>query len=182
MGIEPPPVQGKSIFDDESYYSRTGWNLNLLPHMHASLLKHLKANISGVNIPWLYVGMLFSTFCWHNEDNYLYSINYSHEGSCKQWYGVPGASTAKLEQVRNFHGYHFLRQRSISLCLMIIYLMPIFWSLPTGSGFSECLGLQGVARSSASHGSSSFSQLPSVTRRARLPAVARSRHLHNNVS
>jgi len=98
VGIEPPCKEGSSIFDDESYYSRTGWNLNILPHMHASLLKHLKANISGVNVPWLYVGMLFSTFCWHNEDNYLYSINYSHEGSVKQWYGVPGASTPELEK------------------------------------------------------------------------------------
>lgn len=23
-------------------------------------------------MPWLYIGMLFSSFCWHNEDNYLY--------------------------------------------------------------------------------------------------------------
>jgi len=67
--------------------------------MHGSLLKHLKASISGVNVPWLYVGMLFSTFCWHNEDNYLYSINYSHEGAGKQWYGVPGTATSLLEKV-----------------------------------------------------------------------------------
>ena len=43
--------------------------------------------------------MLFSTFCWHNEDNYLYSINYSHFGDTKQWYGVPGAKAASFEKV-----------------------------------------------------------------------------------
>ena len=50
-----------------------------------SLLSHLRVRINGVNVPWLYVGMLFSSFCWHNEDNYLYSINYSHFGEGKQW-------------------------------------------------------------------------------------------------
>ena len=99
VGIEEAPEDGNSIFDDETYYTRTGWNLNILPFMHSSLLKHLKARISGVNVPWLYVGMLFSTFCWHNEDNYFYSINYSHEGSVKQWYGVPGYATRELEKV-----------------------------------------------------------------------------------
>ena len=58
-----------------------------------------QADISGVNVPWLYVGMLFSTFCWHNEDNYLYSINYSHHGAVKQWYGVPGSQSEALEKV-----------------------------------------------------------------------------------
>ena len=29
-------------------------------------------SVSQVSAPWVYVGMLFASFCWHNEDNYLY--------------------------------------------------------------------------------------------------------------
>lgn len=38
-----------------------------------------------------------SAFCWHNEDHYLYSINYLHAGSPKRWYGVPGSLAEKFE-------------------------------------------------------------------------------------
>mmetsp|Transcript_29081 Transcript_29081/g.65358 ORF Transcript_29081/g.65358 Transcript_29081/m.65358 type:complete len:275 (-) Transcript_29081:529-1353(-) len=43
--------------------------------------------------------MLFSSFCWHNEDNYFYSINYAHFGAPKQWYGVPGNAAEIFEKV-----------------------------------------------------------------------------------
>lgn len=33
----------------------------------------------------LYLGMQYATFAWHNEDNYLYSLNFHHSGSAKQW-------------------------------------------------------------------------------------------------
>jgi hypothetical protein len=37
-------------------------------------------HVGGITCPMLYVGMLFASFCWHTEDNYLYSINYNHFG------------------------------------------------------------------------------------------------------
>lgn len=43
--------------------------------------------------------MLFSTFCWHVEDNYLYSINYMHHGAPKTWYGVPSSAADSFEKV-----------------------------------------------------------------------------------
>ena len=65
------------------------------------------------NVPWLYLGSLFTTFCWHSEDNNLYSINYHHEGAPKQWYGVPGdkESASGLEKV--FKSYLSMKMRDV---------------------------------------------------------------------
>ncbi|CAO1625603.1 unnamed protein product [Sympodiomycopsis kandeliae] len=79
-------------------YSRDCWNLNNLPISGTSLLRYIKSNISGMTVPWIYVGMMFSAFCWHNEDHYTYSINYQHFGDTKTWYGVPGADAEKFEE------------------------------------------------------------------------------------
>ncbi|KAI5070351.1 hypothetical protein GOP47_0014694 [Adiantum capillus-veneris] len=56
-------------------------------------------NIPGVTVPWVYMGMLFSSFCWHYEDQCFYSINYLHWGEPKCWYGVPGSAVDAFEQV-----------------------------------------------------------------------------------
>ena len=59
-------------------YARSGWNLNVMPVLEQSVLCHINADISGMKVPWLYVGMCFSAFCWHIEDHWSYSINYLH--------------------------------------------------------------------------------------------------------
>ncbi len=84
--------------NNRAFYEQTGWNLNNLPYWPGSLLRHITTPINGVNVPWLYLGMLFSSFCWHAEDNFLYSINYSHSGAPKQWYGIPASSAKAFEK------------------------------------------------------------------------------------
>ena len=79
-------------------YSLDPWNLNILPLHSESLFRYIKSDISGMTVPWLYVGMIFSTFCWHNEDHYAYSANYQHFGETKTWYGIPGEDAEKFEE------------------------------------------------------------------------------------
>lgn len=73
------------------------WNLNEMPIVPASLFSHLKEGISGMTAPWAYVGMCLSTFCWHTEDHYTYSINYHHWGEAKTWYGIPASHSSAFE-------------------------------------------------------------------------------------
>ncbi|KAM4613210.1 lysine (K)-specific demethylase 5Ba isoform 2-T2 [Polymixia lowei] len=89
--VEIPP-------EDEDYLS-SGWNLNNMPVLDASVLTHITADICGMKLPWLYVGMCFSSFCWHIEDHWSYSINYLHWGEPKTWYGAPGYAAEHLEAV-----------------------------------------------------------------------------------
>ena len=91
-------VKSETVFD-EKFYATTGWNLNNIPTTKGSLLQYLRTPINGINVPWLYVGMLFASFCWHNEDNYFYSISYNHFGATKQWYCVPGDMSTQFEKV-----------------------------------------------------------------------------------
>lgn len=86
-----------SVQSVRNKYARDPWNLNNLPLNKDSLFSNLNSDISGMNIPWMYVGMVFSTFCWHSEDHYSYSVNYQHLGDTKTWYGVPGKDAELFE-------------------------------------------------------------------------------------
>ncbi|XP_058246004.1 lysine-specific demethylase 5B-B isoform X1 [Hemibagrus wyckioides] len=95
------PIRGgkfKVAPQDEKYLS-CGWNLNNMAMMAPSVLTHVTADICGMTLPWLYVGMCFSSFCWHIEDHWSYSINYLHWGEPKTWYGAPGFAAEQLEEV-----------------------------------------------------------------------------------
>ncbi|XP_043944415.1 lysine-specific demethylase 5A [Protopterus annectens] len=89
----------RKLLPEEEEYANSGWNLNNLPGLEQSVLAHINADISGMKVPWLYVGMCFSSFCWHIEDHWSYSINYLHWGEPKTWYGVPGHAAEQLEEV-----------------------------------------------------------------------------------
>ena len=95
-----------------------GWNLNALPNDPKSVLRLLcdsrvpssppspppssstfasfpvldqfsEGEVPGLTNPFVYIGSLFSAFCWHSEDHDLLSINYHHGGAPKVWYGCP---------------------------------------------------------------------------------------------
>lgn len=74
----PESVEAK-IWDE---YCSSPWNLNNLPKLKGSVLRAVHDNIAGVMVPWLYIGMLFSSFCWHFEDHCFYSMNYHHWYVC----------------------------------------------------------------------------------------------------
>ncbi|GEQ66806.1 hypothetical protein JCM33374_g469 [Metschnikowia sp. JCM 33374] len=79
-------------------YSNHPWNLTRLPFSKGSLLNHIDTEISGMTVPWIYVGSLLSTFCWHVEDHYTLSANYCHFGNTKKWYGIPSAYADQFEK------------------------------------------------------------------------------------
>lgn len=104
-------------------YSMDPWNLNVLPLYGESLFKHIKTDISGMTVPWLYVGMVFSTFCWHNEDHYAYSANFQHFGATKTWYGVPGEDAERFENAMR-EAVPELFEAQPDLLFQLVTLMP----------------------------------------------------------
>ncbi|XP_025106262.1 lysine-specific demethylase 5A-like isoform X3 [Pomacea canaliculata] len=99
MGSGFPTKGTPNLLPEDEEYINSGWNLNNLPVLEQSVLCHINADISGMKIPWCYVGMCFSSFCWHIEDHWSYSINYLHWGEPKTWYGCPGTAADQFEAV-----------------------------------------------------------------------------------
>uniref|UniRef100_A0A8C1FI95 Jumonji and AT-rich interaction domain containing 2a n=1 Tax=Cyprinus carpio carpio TaxID=630221 RepID=A0A8C1FI95_CYPCA len=53
----------------------------------------------GVTIPWLNIGMVFSTSCWCRDQNSLPYIDYLHTGADCIWYCIPAEEKSKLDKV-----------------------------------------------------------------------------------
>ncbi|VFQ97411.1 unnamed protein product [Cuscuta campestris] len=119
-------VFGDSGFPKASsdQYAASGWNLKNFARLPGSLLCFEECNISGVVVPWLYVGMCFSSFCWHVEDHHLYSLNYLHWGDPKVWYGVPGSQASKLEDTMRKHLPDLFEEQPFLLNELVTQLSP----------------------------------------------------------
>ncbi|CAI9091485.1 OLC1v1026534C1 [Oldenlandia corymbosa var. corymbosa] len=111
-----------SVSDEK--YVKSGWNLNNFPRLPGSVLSYEASDISGVLVPWLYIGMCFSSFCWHVEDHHLYSLNYMHWGAPKVWYGVPGADALKLEEAMRKHLPDLFEEQPDLLHKLVTQLSP----------------------------------------------------------
>lgn len=75
--------------------SKHPWNLKVLTNNHNSILRSI-GPVTGVTVPTLHVGMLFSACCWYRDPHGLPWIEYLHTGGSKIWYSVP------YEQSSNF--------------------------------------------------------------------------------
>lgn len=89
-GFPSPGPKGKG-----SICAKHPWNLKVLTNNQGSILRSLGA-VTGVTVPTLHVGMLFSACCWYRDPHGLPWIEYLHTGGSKVWYGVPD------EQSNNF--------------------------------------------------------------------------------
>ncbi|KAL1542259.1 putative lysine-specific demethylase JMJ16 [Salvia divinorum] len=108
----------------DTKYINSGWNLNNFPRLPGSVLTFESNDISGVVVPWLYIGMCFSSFCWHVEDHHMYSLNYMHWGAPKMWYGVPGSDAMKLEAAMRKHLPDLFEEQPDLLHKLVTQLSP----------------------------------------------------------
>ncbi|KAL5701906.1 hypothetical protein ACHQM5_027189 [Ranunculus cassubicifolius] len=116
-----PKVSSSNV---EEKYLKSGWNLNNFARLPGSVLSYESGDISGVMVPWLYVGMCFSSFCWHVEDHHFYSLNYMHWGAPKIWYGVPGEGAVKLEAAMRKHLPDLFEEQPDLLHKLVTQLSP----------------------------------------------------------
>ncbi|KAJ7978175.1 lysine-specific demethylase JMJ18 [Quillaja saponaria] len=121
-GFPRKSSQLDSVLDEP--YVKSGWNLNNFPRLPGSVLSYESSDISGVLVPWLYIGMCLSSFCWHVEDHHLYSLNYMHWGSPKIWYGVPGKDACKLEEAMKKHLPDLFEEQPDLLHKLVTQLSP----------------------------------------------------------
>ncbi|XP_004302095.1 PREDICTED: putative lysine-specific demethylase JMJ16 [Fragaria vesca subsp. vesca] len=119
-----PKMSRQDGSTSEEQYITSGWNLNNFPRLPGSVLSYESSDISGVLVPWLYIGMCFSSFCWHVEDHHLYSLNYMHWGAPKLWYGIPGSEACRFEEVMRKHLPDLFEEQPDLLHKLVTQLSP----------------------------------------------------------
>lgn len=117
-GISPEDPETK-------YYMNHPWNLTKLPFAEGSLLNYINTSISGMTVPWIYIGSLLSTFCWHVEDHYTLSANYCHLGATKKWYGIPSYDADKFEKLMKDSAPDLFQKQPDLLHQLVTLLSPM---------------------------------------------------------
>ncbi|GFS79152.1 hypothetical protein NPIL_443911 [Nephila pilipes] len=82
---------------NRSPFAKHPWNLKVLTNNSRSILRSM-GPLSGITIPTLHVGMLYTTGCWYRDPHSFPWIEYLHTGASKIWYGIP---TNGCEKFRN---------------------------------------------------------------------------------
>jgi len=70
------PKASSITTSDSAQYALSGWNLNNFPRLPGSVLSYEGSDISGVLVPWLYVGMCFSSFCWVSSEKFFPTLTF----------------------------------------------------------------------------------------------------------
>ena len=132
--LRPGEISGFPMADTPSldtsdptiqYYINHPWNLNKLAFSSGSLLNFINSSISGMTIPWIYIGSLLSTFCWHVEDHYTLSANYCHFGATKKWYGIPSLFADKFEQLMRESAPDLFKRQPDLLHQLVTLMSPM---------------------------------------------------------
>ncbi|KXZ56658.1 hypothetical protein GPECTOR_1g593 [Gonium pectorale] len=123
---EQRPRSTGQLGDWAKYYACHPWNINNLPRSVGSVLRYVQTDelITGVMVPWLYVGSCLSAFCWHVEDHALYSINYLHKGAHKVWYGVPSRAAEQFEAAMWDAVPHLMNEDPRLLHRLVTHMSP----------------------------------------------------------
>ncbi|KFD65775.1 hypothetical protein M514_07662 [Trichuris suis] len=97
VGSGFPKRDDPDLTPDELEYAQSPWNLNNLASSPESALSFIDKEILRIKVPSMHIGSCFSTFCWHVEDHWAYSINYLHWGEPTTWYAVSSMEATKFE-------------------------------------------------------------------------------------
>ncbi|KAG1665572.1 hypothetical protein FOA52_000719 [Chlamydomonas sp. UWO 241] len=120
------PAAAAAVDASTEEYRTHAWNINCMTRSKDSVLRYVRCKelVTGVMMPWLYVGSCMSAFCWHVEDHSLYSVNYLHMGAPKIWYGVPSAAAAAFEDAMRDALPHLFEEDPMLLHRLVTMLSP----------------------------------------------------------